>query len=44
VRPRFSALDSERGRLMPTLEDGIVSYISEATLFATQVASNMERV
>jgi dTDP-4-dehydrorhamnose reductase len=43
-RPRFSALDSERGRVMPTLEDGIVSYISEATLFAPQAATNMERV
>jgi dTDP-4-dehydrorhamnose reductase len=28
-RPRFSALDSERGRVMPTLEHGLERYISE---------------
>jgi dTDP-4-dehydrorhamnose reductase len=45
VRPRFSALGSERGRLMPTLEEGIERYIREATLFAAQArADNLERV
>ena len=28
-RPRFSALDSEKGLLMPTLEDGLVRYLDE---------------
>ena len=28
-RPRYSALDSERGVLMPTLEDGLVRYLGE---------------
>ncbi|MBK0390987.1 family 1 glycosylhydrolase [Ramlibacter algicola] len=28
-RPRFSALDSEKGVLMPTLEDGLVRYLDE---------------
>jgi dTDP-4-dehydrorhamnose reductase len=28
-RPRFSALASERGMLMPTLEDGLVRYLAE---------------
>ena len=44
VRPRFSALGSERGLLMPTLEEGIVSYVAEATHLAPPVATNMERV
>jgi dTDP-4-dehydrorhamnose reductase len=44
ARPRFSALGSERGCVMPTLEDGIASYLGEATVFAQEVATNMERV
>lgn len=30
ARPRFSALASERGLLMPTLEDGLARYFAEA--------------
>src|SRR5690606_24849832 len=30
VRPRFSALGSERGLLMPTLEDGLSRYVAQA--------------
>jgi len=29
-RPRYSALDSERGIIMPTLEDGLERYLTEA--------------
>jgi dTDP-4-dehydrorhamnose reductase len=28
-RPRYSALDSERGAVMPTLEDGLERYLGE---------------
>ncbi|WP_240788585.1 family 1 glycosylhydrolase [Ramlibacter henchirensis] len=28
-RPRYSALDSERGAVMPTLEEGLVRYLDE---------------
>ncbi len=28
-RPRYSALDSQRGVVMPTLEDGLVRYLAE---------------
>jgi dTDP-4-dehydrorhamnose reductase len=31
-RPRYSALDSERGCVMPTLEDGLLRYLDEAAL------------
>ena len=33
-RPRYSALDSERGILMPTLEDGLERYLNEAETVA----------
>jgi dTDP-4-dehydrorhamnose reductase len=39
VRPRFSALGSERGRLMPTLEDGLQRYLAEAAAHAAAGAS-----
>jgi dTDP-4-dehydrorhamnose reductase len=29
-RPRYAALDSERGRVMPTLENGLARYLEEA--------------
>lgn len=32
ARPRFSALDSERGQLMPTLQDALARYLREATV------------
>ena len=28
-RPRYSALESEKGVLMPTLEEGLVRYLDE---------------
>jgi dTDP-4-dehydrorhamnose reductase len=31
-RPRYSALASERGRVMPTLEDGLARYLAECTV------------
>ena len=30
-RPAFSALDSERGRVMPTLESGVMEYLASPT-------------
>jgi dTDP-4-dehydrorhamnose reductase len=35
-RPRFSALGSERGVLMPKLEDGLLRYLSEASESSAQ--------
>lgn len=34
-RPRFSALGSEYGLIMPPLEDGLAVYLAEATIKAT---------
>jgi dTDP-4-dehydrorhamnose reductase len=37
-RPRYSALDSTRGTMMPTLEDGLVRYLHEVELEADATA------
>jgi dTDP-4-dehydrorhamnose reductase len=39
ARPRFSALGSERGLLMPTLEDGLSRYLAEAAAQAADSAT-----
>lgn len=36
-RPRYSALDSERGIVMPTLEDGLERYVAETILNSNQI-------
>jgi dTDP-4-dehydrorhamnose reductase len=40
-RPRFSALGSAQGLLMPTLEDGLARYLAEATIPATTTHANL---
>lgn len=39
ARPRFSALGSERGIVMPTLDDGLQRYLAEAAALRETLAS-----
>ncbi len=41
ARPRFSALDSARGTLMPTLQSGLERYILAV---ASEISAGPERV
>jgi len=38
-RPRYSALGSERGQLMPTLEDGLARYLAEVGTEETSITT-----
>ena len=42
ARPRFSALGSERGLLMPSLEDGLARYLSESARHGDETREDLQ--